>query len=184
MAPFLAPLLATLASNGLGLIADAVKAKGKDVVEKALGVNLEESVKSEAGLIELQKLQVQQEKQLQDFALAKGEQELRGTELAHKNTDSARQMNARIQESANAGRLAKTAPYILDFVIVGSTIALAALLFFKAIPLENKELAYTALGSLLTLCVTVVNFHRGSSAGSKANGDSNRAILDALVKKQ
>lgn len=82
VAPLLAPLLATLASNGLGLIADAVKAKGKDVVEKTLGVKLEDSVKSEAGLIELQKLQVLKEKQLQDFTIAQGEQELRGEQIA------------------------------------------------------------------------------------------------------
>jgi hypothetical protein len=40
--------------------------------------------------------------------------------------------------------------------------------FIIGVPEQNKSMAFTALGSLWTLTGTVVNFHRGSSAGSKA----------------
>jgi hypothetical protein len=80
-------------------------------------------------------------------------------------------MNAEIQLSNAASFLAKNTAYIIDFVIVGATIIMTWLLFFKGVPDENKELAYMAFGSLLTLSGTVVNFHRGSSQGSKDKGD-------------
>jgi len=38
--PLLAPLLATLAGNGLGIVADAVTRKGKEYVEDKLGIDL------------------------------------------------------------------------------------------------------------------------------------------------
>ena len=98
----------------------------------------------------------------------------------HANTADARKMNAEIQLSTAASFMAKNTAYIIDFVIVGATIIMTWLLFFKGVPDENKELAYMAFGSLLTLSGTVVNFHRGSSQGSKDKGDE--AKLKGLVK--
>jgi hypothetical protein len=40
MLPILASLLGSLAENGLGLLSSAIQAKGKDVVEKTLGVKI------------------------------------------------------------------------------------------------------------------------------------------------
>lgn len=102
-----------------------------------------------------------------DAALKLREIDVRELELHNANTDSARRMNAEIQDSANASTLAKNAAYFLDFIIVGATLFMTWLLFFKGVPAENKELSYMAFGSLLTMCGTVVNFHRGSSQGSK-----------------
>jgi hypothetical protein len=89
----------------------------------------------------------------------------------NENTDSARRMNAEIQNSSTSSFLAKNTAYIIDFIIVGATIIMTWMIFFKGVPEANKELAYMAFGSLLTLCGTVVNFHRGSSQGSKDKGD-------------
>lgn len=99
--------------------------------------------------------------------------EIRLEELkAHnENTADARKMNAEIQNSATSSFLAKNTAYIIDFIIVGATIIMTWMIFFKGVPDANKELAYMAFGSLLTLCGTVVNFHRGSSQGSKDKGD-------------
>lgn len=88
-------------------------------------------------------------------------------EMHNANTDSARRMNAEIQNSANASSLAKNVAYILDLTIVGATLFLSWFAFVKGVPPENKELVYMALGSLITMCGTVLNFHRGSSQGSK-----------------
>lgn len=63
--------------------------------------------------------------------------------------------------------LAKNAAYYIDFAIIGATIAVGFSLFFFDIPAANKELAYTLFGSLMTMSNTVINFHRGSSQGSK-----------------
>ena len=88
-------------------------------------------------------------------------------ELNNANTDSARQMNAKVQESTNASWLAKNTAYALDLGIVAATIFLAWFAFMKGVPDANKELVYMALGSLITMSGTVLNFHRGSSQGSK-----------------
>jgi len=94
--------------------------------------------------------------------------ELEYAKLDATNTSNARDMNSKIQESANAAWLAKNAAYILDFAIVSATILMTWIVFFKGVPTENKEIAYMAIGSLITMCGTVLNFHRGSSAGSKS----------------
>ena len=96
------------------------------------------------------------------------ELELEYAKLDAANTSNARDMNSKIQESANAAWLAKNAAYILDFAIVSATIIMTWIVFFKGVPTENKEIAYMAIGSLITMCGTVLNFHRGSSAGSKS----------------
>jgi hypothetical protein len=96
------------------------------------------------------------------------EMELEFAKLDMANTASARDMNSKIQESANASWVAKNAAYVLDFAIVSATIIMTWIVFFKGVPVENKEIAYMAIGSLITMCGTVLNFHRGSSAGSKS----------------
>ena len=96
------------------------------------------------------------------------ELELEFAKLDMANTADARNMNSKIQESTSASWLAKNSAYILDFSIVGATIIMTWIVFFKGVPTQNKEIAYMAIGSLITMCGTVLNFHRGSSAGSKA----------------
>ena len=102
-----------------------------------------------------------------DASLKLAEIDIKQFELHNANTDSARKMNTAVQESANASNLAKNAAYILDFLVVGATMFLSWFAFVKGVPEGNKELVYMALGSLLTMCGTVINFHRGSSQGSK-----------------
>jgi hypothetical protein len=75
-------------------------------------------------------------------------------------------MNTAVQTSSAASKLAKEAAYYLDFLIVTATIGLAYIIFISETKLVNQELAYTAFGSLLTMCGTILNFHRGTSRGS------------------
>jgi hypothetical protein len=105
-----------------------------------------------------------------DAALKIKEIDLKEFELHNANTDSARDMNAKIQESSNASWLAKNTAYALDLGIVAATIFLAWFAFIKGVPEQNKELVYMALGSLITMSGTILNFHRGSSQGSKDKG--------------
>lgn len=99
-------------------------------------------------------------------------------ELVNANTDSARDMNAKVQESTNASWLAKNTAYALDIGIVSATIFLAWFAFIKGVPDANKELVYMALGSLITMSGTVLNFHRGSSQGSKDKGGEIQKLKD------
>jgi len=101
---------------------------------------------------------------------------LKEFELHNANTDSARKMNAEIQNSSSASWLAKNIAYLIDCVIVVATLLLSWFAFIKGVPPENKELVYMALGSLLTMCGTVLNFHRGSSQGSKDKNDAMKGL--------
>ena len=101
-------------------------------------------------------------------------------ELHNANTDSARNMNAKIQESASASWLAKNTAYALDLGIVTATIFLAWFAFMKGVPDANKELVYMALGSLITMSGTILNFHRGSSQGSKDKGADLQNLKDKM----
>lgn len=170
----LAPILAKLAENGLNILAGAITAKGKDVVEKTLGVDIEKAVQTEEGLFKLRELEFKHEEFLITAGQKQAELNLREKELEIKNTENAQRMNTSIQESANASKIAKEGPYYLDFLVVGSTLLLAAILLFNGVPPVNKELVYMAFGSLVTMCGTILNFHRGSSQGSKDNAEHMR----------
>jgi len=156
----LAPIITELAKNGLNILAGAITAKGKDVIEEKLGVNIEESLGTEEGRIKLRQLELDHEEFLVTAAQKKAELEL-------ENTKSARDMNTKIQESGNASFLAKNAAYYLDFLIIIATLIMGYILFFIEIPEKNMQLLYMAFGSLITMCGTILNFHRGTSNSSK-----------------
>jgi hypothetical protein len=176
MTPLLIPVVSKLAQSGLSLLADAVTAKGKDYIEDKLGVDLTDSVKTEQGLIQLKQLELDNQKILLEYATKQ-------VELSNQNTSSARDMNQGIQESSNASALAKNAAYILDFIIVIATLVMAYTILFQVVPESNKEIFYMAFGSLLSMCVTVLNFHRGSSQVSKSKDEAHQATIQMLGKK-
>ena len=124
------------------------------------------------------KAQLELTKLAQDGELAKMANDIKLAELENANTDSARDMNAKVQESTNASWLAKNTAYALDIGIVTATIFLAWFAFMKGVPEANKELVYMALGSLITMSGTILNFHRGSSQGSKDKGVDIQKLKD------
>ena len=168
----LAPILTKLAENGLTILSQAIQAKGKEFVEDQLGVDIESAAQTEAGIIRLKELELQHEQMLLQAATQKASDEISRQKLENENTANAREMNARIQESSNASKIAKNWPYILDFVIVISMITMIGCLVFTVVPAENKDHFYMAFGTLLTLATTVVNYHRGSSSGSRKKDDT------------
>ena len=166
MLPILAGLLSTLASNGLGVLAGAITAKGKEFVEDKIGMKIPDNPTSEQ-MVELKKAEMLHEEVLLELAIKKSQINLEEKKIDVDNTKDARLMNAKIQESEHASYISKVAPYWLDFLIVGSTLAMSAFLFFIGVPETNEKLMYMVLGSLVTMCGTILNFHRGTSASSK-----------------
>lgn len=163
MLPIIAQIVSTLIAANLPKVAQSVLDKGLDVVEQKLGIKLEPDMTQE---------------QLQAVREAALKHEEFQIEQNNKNTDSARVMNTGIQTSEFASTLAKNAAYFIDFAIVAAAIFVTWLTFFKAIPLDNKEVVYTALGSLWTLTGTIVNFHRGSSRQSQGKDDVIRKLSE------
>lgn len=149
--PILAPLLATLASNGLGMVADAVTKKGKEFVEEKLGIELTPDPTPEA--IANWKIAAQQH-----------EREL----LAMAYGDVANARNMQVEALRQDDLFSKRFIYI--FATFWSIFAAGYIGFitFWHIPEENQRFADTILGFLLgTVVATILQFFFGSSMGSK-----------------
>ena len=149
--PVLAPILATLAANGLGIVADAVTKKGKEFVEEKLGIELTPDPTPEA--IENWKM-----------AALNHERELRA--MAYGDTANARAMQvAALQQDDLFSKR-----FIYVFATFWSLFAAGYIAFitFGHIPEDNQRFADTILGFLLgTVVATILQFFFGSSLGSK-----------------
>jgi hypothetical protein len=80
MIPIVASLLGTLAQNGLGLLSSAIQAKGKEVVEKTLGVKIADNPSPEE-VSKLRELQFAHEERLLELGIEKAKMELAELEL-------------------------------------------------------------------------------------------------------
>ena len=56
--------------------------------------------------------------------------------------------------------------YILGAIVIAGFMALLGMLIFVGIPESNSELLYLAVGALIGMAGTVVNYFYGSSKGS------------------
>jgi hypothetical protein len=74
MIPIVASLLGTLAQNGLGLLSSAIQAKGKEVVEKTLGVKISDDPSPEE-VSKLRQLQYDHEERLLELGIEKAKLE-------------------------------------------------------------------------------------------------------------
>jgi len=149
-------LVAALLEKGLGLLGNAVLAKGKDVIEKELGIDLESATQTPEGLQKLRQLEIDHEQYLLDHAIKKAELELKDKALDIGNTTNARDMNTRIQESQYASFMSKNIAPILALVVV---IGGGAMLWTSA----NADVRTAAVG-LITL---VLGFYFGSTNSSQ-----------------
>ena len=70
MIPIVGALLTTLAENGLGLLASAIQAKGKQVVEEKLGVKISDNPSPEEVIL-LRRLQFEHEERLIELGIEK-----------------------------------------------------------------------------------------------------------------
>lgn len=113
----LLPLLSKLAESGLSLIGNAVINKGKDYVEKELGVSLDDATKTEAGIIQLQQLQNDKEEILLAAAIENRKVDLDYYRIDAADRDSARQREVDIANS-DSGWLAKNIVPILALIVV------------------------------------------------------------------
>jgi hypothetical protein len=149
--PLLAPLLATLASNGLGMVADAVTKKGKEFVEEKLGIDLTQDPSPDT---------------VANWKLAAQQHERELLQMAYGDTANARnmQVEALRQDDLFAKR------FIYVFATFWSIFAASYIGFitFGTIPPDNQRFADTILGFLLgTVVATILQFFFGSSMGSK-----------------
>jgi hypothetical protein len=90
MIPIVASLLGTLAQNGLGLLSSAIQAKGKEVVENALGVKISDNP-TDAEVAKLRQLQYDHEERLLELGIEKArleQEELKALLAAQASQDN------------------------------------------------------------------------------------------------
>ena len=90
MIPIVASLLGTLAQNGLGLLSSAIQAKGKEVVESALGVKISDNPSPEE-VSKLRQLQYDHEERLLELGIEKArleQEELKALLAAQASQDN------------------------------------------------------------------------------------------------
>jgi hypothetical protein len=98
------------------------------------------------------------------------------------DTQNARDNNTKIQESDKSSCLAKYFAYLMDgflTLLFGTVTVILFLKLFKVADIEVDMVSLMALhGTVTAVFMTVVNFHRGTSIGSKVNGDALRKQLN------
>ena len=145
-------LLAPLLAQGLSLIGNAVMAKGKDWVEEKTGVRLDQPL-SQEDVLKLRQFEMDHEEELLRLRI-----EDKKLDLA--DVQSARDMNTRINESANATWLSKNVPGILALLVIS--------VGFILLGTTKDADVRTAVVGLMTL---VLGFYFGSSSSSKQKDD-------------
>jgi hypothetical protein len=100
-----------------------------------------------------------------------------------KDVQGARDANVKIQESDKASWLSKNIAYCIDAFVVLLWGVLTLYLIgtaLKIVKTSSVDLTgiYGLYAAVTGVAMTIINFHRGSSVGSKANGETIRKMLD------
>jgi hypothetical protein len=165
-------ILTPLLGNGLNLVANAVMAKGKDYVEKKLGVELKPDMSSE-DLAKVQIAQMEHEEELLRLRIEEDKLDLAELELRLKDTDSAREREVQISTSDKAPLLNKIVTPVLALSILLLTFVLFGVVMFNDTPVEasRKDILIYILGVLSAIASQIVSYYFGSSQGSKDKSD-------------
>jgi hypothetical protein len=174
----LAPILKPLLANGLGLVANAVLAKGKKVVEDKLGVELKPDMSSE-DLARVQMAQMEHEEELLRLKLEENKLDLQELDLYLKDVDSARDREIQIATSDKAPLLNKIITPVLALGVISLTFILFGVVMFDNNPVDStrKDVLIYILGVLSAISTQIVSYYFGSSQGSKDKAEQLKEAL-------
>ena len=178
MIPALAAIVQPLLANGLGLVGNAVMAKGQAWVEGKTGVKLQPNMPPEE-VAKLQMAQMEHEEELMRLKLEENKLDIEELTLRLKDTDSARDREIQIATSDKAPLLNKVITPILALALLLITFALFAVVMFDHSPVDStrKDILIYILGVLSAISTQIVSYYFGSSQGSK---DKSEALEKAL----
>lgn len=174
----LLPILQPLLTNGLNLVANAVMAKGKKVVEEKLGVELKPDMSSE-DIVKVKIAEMEHEEELMRLRLEEDKLDLAELEMRLKDVDSARDREVSIATSKDAPLLNKIVTPVLALGVVGLTFILFAIVMFDDTPVDasRKDILIYVLGVLSAIATQIVSYYFGSSQGSKDKSDQLKEAL-------
>ena len=174
----LVSILTPLLGNGLNLVANAVMAKGKDFVEKKLGVELKPDMSPE-DLAKIQIAQMEHEEELMRLRIEDDKLDLAELQMLLKDTNDARQREVQIANSDKAPLLNKIVTPVLALSILLLTFVLFGVVMFDNAPVEasRKDILIYILGVLSAIASQIVSYYFGSSAGSKEKTDALKGAM-------
>jgi hypothetical protein len=174
----LLPIVQPLLANGLGLVANAVLAKGKKVVEDKLGVELKPDMSSE-DMARVQIAAMEHEEELLKLRLEEDKLDLAEVELRLKDVANARERETAITAAATAPFINKIVTPVLALSILLLTFVLFGIVMFDNTPVEatRKDILIYVLGVLSAIATQIVSYYFGSSQGSKDKSDQLREAL-------
>ena len=174
----LLPILQPLLANGLGLVANAVLAKGKKVVEGKLGVELKPDMFSE-DMAKVQIAAMEHEEELMRLRIEDNKLDLAELEMRLKDVDSARDRETAIATSKDAPLINKIVTPILALGLLALTFILFGVVMFDNTPVESsrKDILIYVLGVLSAIATQIVSYYFGSSQGSKDKADQLKEAL-------
>lgn len=164
MLPLLVPLLTTLASNGLGILAGAIQAKGKEVIEDKLGIKIPtEAAQLTPDLIYQLKVK---EIAHEEFLISS---QIDQATLDLADLQGARAREIAIATAPAAPLLNKIITPILAIGVLSLTFLIFVFMIFgdSAIEPAKKDLLVYILGVLSAIATQIVAYYFGSSTGSK-----------------
>ena len=144
MIPIVASLLGSLAQNGLGLLSSAIQAKGKEVVEKTLGVKIPDNPTAE-DVSNLRQLQYEHEERLLELGIEKAKMELAELQMfadAAKNEDN----NVTDRWKSDMGSDSWLSKNIRPMTLIFILVAYSTFAMMSAFDLETNQAYVELLG--------------------------------------
>jgi len=171
-------ILTPLLGNGLNLVANAVLAKGKDAIEKKLGIQLKPEMTNEE-LAKIQIAQMEHEEELLKLRLEDDKLDLAELQTRLKDTNDARQREVEIANSDKAPLLNKIVTPVLALSILTLTFVLFGVVMFDNAPVDatRKDILIYVLGVLSAIASQIVSYYFGSSAGSKEKTEALKGAM-------
>lgn len=171
----LAPLLATLAQQGLSLVGNAIFAKGKDAVEQKLGVKIpDDPAKLTPELLQqLQIRQMEHEEFLVDAGIRQRDQEIREYGIQIDDTKSARERDMAMQQ---AGYRNSRANYMLLGAGLAIFCVLLLVMFWSNLDDYQKTTLALVLGRALGYIDQGYNFEFGTTRSSAKKDDTIQSL--------
>lgn len=172
------PIIQSLLSNGLGLVANAVMAKGQQFVEDKLGVKLAPNMTPEQ-VAELKIKEMEHEEELMRLRLEEGKLGLEELGIRIKDVGSARDREVQIATNKDAPLLNKIVTPLLALSLLLITFVLFGVVMFQSDPVDSsrKDILIYILGVLSAISTQIVSYYFGSSQGSK---DKSEALEKAI----
>jgi len=174
------PIVSALLGNGLGLIANAVLAKGTAYVKEKTGIDLDKPNLSNQEMVSLKQFEMEHEEELMKLRLEENKLDVELTKLHLADTGSAREREARMAESPFASWLNRNTGPLLALL----TIPLAFVLFFwvmdKGVNANGtqKDIIIYVLGVLSAIVTQIFSYYFGSSTGSKSKSEDIARLME------